>query len=465
MRLKNLKKKLKTLRDRIEKDSRIDKLVDDSIPTDPVEFATKLFSFKPTPYQERLLRDKSKRIAVRFSRQSGKTTVIALRAIWYASIHPKTLTLIVSPSMRQSMIMMDRIQNFLLNLPDSLRERIVSKTGVRRTTIRFRNGSQIVALPCSIHLLRGYTAHQVLVDEAAFIKDDETLIYSVIYPMLATTDGILVLSSTPWSKNSVFYKACSDPSYSKHIATWRDVVEAGLVKQEFIEEMRRVIPPERFKREFETEFIEDEDSYLPQNLIAKCIDPELEYYDPQSKPRGIFYSGLDLGKHRDHSVIAIVEKVEEHLKLVHCHRFPLETSYTTIIGYMRNLCNLWSDIIAVYVDQTGVGEYIVEDMRSIGIPVEGVTLTIQRKEEILGYLKQAMIEGRLSIPYDPDLIVEMNSEKFSLTKDGHILFTHSSGSHDDMLWALALAVYASKEGIPSISKSRRVLYNLRRMFR
>jgi phage terminase large subunit GpA-like protein len=159
-----------------------------SIPDDPVEFAAKILNFKPTPYQEKLLRDESKRIVVRMPRQSGKTSIIALRAIWFAVTHPKTLSLIVAPSLRQSMIMMDKVHGFLMSMPQNVRRSLVMK--LQRTVVRFKNGSQIVALPCSVHLLRGYSAHQVLIDEIAFFRDDETVVYSVIYPMLSTTDGV-----------------------------------------------------------------------------------------------------------------------------------------------------------------------------------------------------------------------------------------------------------------------------------
>ncbi|MEM2293176.1 MAG: terminase family protein [Nitrososphaerota archaeon] len=426
------------------------------LPNDPVEFVIKLFNFKPTLYQEKLLRDNSKRIVVRMCRQAGKTTTIALRAIWFAVTHPRTLTLIVAPSLRQSMIMMDRVQNFLMTMPKEVRRNIIAK--MQRTVIWFKNGSQIVALPCSVHLLRGYTAHQVLMDEANFFRDDETVIYNVVYPMLATTDGILIMSSTPWGKDSVFYRACNDPNYSKHVVTWREVVEAGLVKPEFIEEMRRALPLERFQREFEAQFVEDVDSYFTQDLIAKCIDSELEYYDFESYPEGEFYVGVDFGKHYDYSVVAVVERIDDVLKLVHCHQFPLETSYASIIGYVKTICDRWKNVISVYADQTGVGEYIVEDMNNAGIPnVNGIVLTAQLKQEILGYMKQLMQNGKLFIPYDSDLITEINVEKFELSKSGQIKFSHPEGTHDDMLWALALAVYASKSQPVSAVKGRSII--------
>jgi len=245
---------------------------------DPVFFAIHFLLFKPYGYQTSILTDISKRIAVRMSRQAGKTTTIAVRAIWFAATHPRTLSLIVAPSLRQSMIMMDRIQTFLYSMTPDQRKTIIAK--IQRTVIWFRNGSQMVALPCSPNLLRGYTAHQVLIDEAAFFRDDEIIFYNVLYPMMATTNGTLIASSTPWGSDSVFYKINMNPEisqgWSKHYVPWQACVKPnGPIDPAFIEEVRKVTPIERFRREYDAEFVEDEDSYYPQDLITRCIDPDL----------------------------------------------------------------------------------------------------------------------------------------------------------------------------------------------
>ena len=146
-----------------------DKMV---IPDDPVVFAREFFGFNAKDYQAEFLRDKSKRIVLRWSRQIGKTTCIALRAIWFALTYQKTLTLIVAPTLRQSMMVSDRIQDFLFSLPKEKEKSLVDK--VQRTTIRFKNGSRIIALPNNPQMLRGYTAHQIITDESAFFKEDET---------------------------------------------------------------------------------------------------------------------------------------------------------------------------------------------------------------------------------------------------------------------------------------------------
>jgi len=422
---------------------------------DPAKFAESILNFEPTSYQRKLLRDQHKRIVARFSRQAGKTTTIAVRAIWFSARHPGTVSLIVAPSMRQSMIMMDRIHAFLIALPKEKRRAYISK--MQRTVIWFKNGSQIVALPNSPHLLRGYTAHQVICDEAAFFREDELVFYNVLYPMLATTDGQLIVSSTPWGKNTVFYKMNNDPDFSKHVVTADDVVKTGLIKRSFIEEMRKQLPTERFRREFLSEFVEDADAYFPQDLIAKCVVSEplvatqdWTYYPFEYNASGQFTVGVDFGKKVDHSVVAVIDKLGDKLRLVHLHQFPLETAYASVIGYVKALCDRYKSVGKVLCDQSGVGEYIVEDMARANIPsVEGVTLTLPVKQEVLGYLKQQMQNGVIQIPYDSDLIAEINVERFELMKDGQMQFSHPEGTtHDDRLWALALAVFATRTAPP-----------------
>jgi phage FluMu gp28-like protein len=239
------------------------------------KFAEVILKFKPTEYQAKLLDDSSKRIIVVWPRQSGKSTTLAARMIWHAATHERTLSLIVAPGLRQSMILMDRIQAFLMVMAKPIRRKLISK--MQRTVIWFKNGSQLIALPNSPNLLRGYTANVVLTDEASFFREDELVFYNVLFPMLQTTDGTLIVSSTPWGKDSVFYRFAQNPDFSKHKINYQAVIDAGLAKKEFIEEMRRELPSERFRREFEAEFVEDEMAYLSQDLITRCIDPDAQF--------------------------------------------------------------------------------------------------------------------------------------------------------------------------------------------
>ena len=324
----------------------------------------------------------------------GKTTSIALRAIWFALTNQKTLTLIVAPTLRQSMIVSDRIQDFLFSLPKEREKILVDR--VQRTTIRFKNGSRIIALPNNPQMLRGYTAHQIICDESAFFKEDELVFFSVLYPMLQTTDGVLIASSTPWGKKSVFYRFCQSPDFKKYVVTCEDGIRNGLGTQKGIEETKALIPLERFQCEYMAEFIEDVDTWLTQSLIVSCIDGNLMLYDFLGQPFGELYVGVDFGKEQDFSVVVVFEKQGAILRVVHVHRFPLHTEYASVIGYVKSLQDRWKDVRAVYCDSTGVGNFIVEEMAHSGIlSVIGVTFTVNSKEEMATILREKMRNGEV----------------------------------------------------------------------
>jgi len=194
------------------------------------------------------------------------------------------------------------------------------------------------------------------------------------------------------------------------------------------------------------EWAEDENVWLSQALITSCIDHMLEYCNFEEAAKGEFYAGLDLGKYQDYSVLAVVKIEDSSIKLIHMHQFPLRTSYASVIGYVKTLCDRWQTINKVLVDMSGVGDYIVEDMVNAGInEAEGVKFTQETKEKMGQWLKQCMVQKRLKIPYDSDLIAELNVERFELTKDGKIKFSHPEGTHDDRFWSLALSVAATRQ--------------------
>lgn len=64
------------------------------------------------------------------------------------------------------------------------------------------------------------------------------------------------------------------------------------------------------------------------------------------------------------------------------------------------------------------------------------------------YLKELMQNGQVHIPYDRELINQLNVEQYEMMKTGQIRFKHPTGTHDDKLLAFALAVYASRPEVP-----------------
>lgn len=86
---------------------------------------------------------------------------------------------------------------------------------------------------------------------------------------------------------------------------------------------------------------------------------------------------------------------------------------------------------------------------------EGVTFSVPRKSEMASLLKQRMMNKQFFYPllswerpYRGEICTELNIERYSLRKDGQIGYSYSNGTHDDVFWSIALAVYATTEMTP-----------------
>jgi hypothetical protein len=168
----------------------------------------------------------------------------------------------------------------------------------------------------------------------------------------------------------------------------------------------------------------------------------------EPEPISFYCAGVDPGQKHDHFVIAVIQRRGQDVFLVYLKVFPLMTEYAEVKGYLK-LLNERLKIRRIMVDRNGQGEVFLEDMIKMGLTnSQGVMLSLQSKQEVLGYLRMLMHEGRVHIPFDRELINELNVETYELTETGQVKFSHPSGTHDDRLWVLALAVYVSRHDPP-----------------
>ncbi len=247
-------------------------------PEDPVEFCQKFLGFEPTAYQEKLLRDRTQFIVARWARQSGKTHCVAALLLWLCLKTQGFSVIVLAPSIRQSKIIIRKITGFLPRLPKYVALRPY------KTKIEFYNGSRIQALPNSPETIRGEpSVNFVYEDEASYIRDDKELHPAVIFT-LATTDGRFLATSTPGSRDSLFYAMCTDDEnygdVSRHHVSYEDALEPkGPLNRGILEKLKKQLAsdPWRWRREMLAEFADDEDAWLGMELIRKSVDENLEY--------------------------------------------------------------------------------------------------------------------------------------------------------------------------------------------
>jgi hypothetical protein len=179
-------------------------------------------------------------------------------------------------------------------------------------------------------------------------------------------------------------------------------------------------------------------------------------YNPEASHSGEFFAGLDLAQTKDYCVLSVVERQNDVLYLKHLKIFSQPTLYASVIGYLKTLQDRWGGFEKIRVDFTREGPSIIADMVNAGIDnAEGVNFSLPRKSEMAGLLKQRMMNKRFFYPlltwerpYRGEICTELNIERYDQRKDGQYGYYHPTGTHDDVFWSIALAVYATVEMSP-----------------
>jgi hypothetical protein len=444
---------------RIHQASKVAKV--DAVKGDTAKFFNEICHLKPFTYQLELaeLYRQNQLIAVRWPRQTGKSTSIGGLLLQDAYENPDLNIGFIGPSWRQTKLNLRRVAGFCRNLPSGTCQ-------IQKTRISFKNGSVIEAFPNNPDTIRGNTFHRLWWDETNFTPGDYDLYDAILFTM-GTTKGKIVASSTPFNTDSLFWKMCNHKSYpfARHHFSYESALEPnGPLNTQMIELIRQQYgdDPARWRREMEAEWAEDEDVWLLQSLIVSCVGTvkncghDLEEYDVEKSYTGDFFLGLDIGQVKDYTSLTVVERVDSMIYLRHQKLFPHPTTHAHVLGYLKRLQDLWGGFEKIRVDYTREGPSLIKDMENAGIDnAEGVNFSVPRKSEMANLLKQRMMNKQFLFPlltwerpYRSDICTELNVEKYQLRKDGNIGYSHPSGTHDDVFWSIALAIYATVEMEP-----------------
>jgi hypothetical protein len=224
-------------------------------------FAREALGVSPDPWQGDVLRSSSRRLLLNCSRQAGKSTVTSILGLHTALARPGSVTLLVSPSDRQSGELFRKVVDYLERVPGAPRR---SEDNAR--SLKLGNGSRILALPSSADTIRGYTPDLVIGDEAAFFESDA--VYAAVRPMLIVSGGRLVLLSTPNGKRGFFHGAWGSSEWERHSIT---ADQCPRIKADDLDRERRSLPAWLFRQEYCCEFVETVEAYFAASDIQSAL--------------------------------------------------------------------------------------------------------------------------------------------------------------------------------------------------
>jgi hypothetical protein len=220
----------------------------------------------PDPWQLDVLTKHAPRVLMNCCRQSGKSTAAAALALAEA-LHPSSLVLVLSPSLRQS-------QELYRKLRDLFRPYESPVPIQRESALRMElaNGSRVVTLPGIEQRIRGFSGVKLLIiDEAARVPDE---LYYSVRPMLAVSAGRLVALSTPFGKRGFFHQEWTDGNGWHKVKVTAE--QCPRISPAFLAEERKALGSWWYRQEYECEFVDTLDQVFSYETVMGALTSDVQ---------------------------------------------------------------------------------------------------------------------------------------------------------------------------------------------
>jgi hypothetical protein len=270
--------------------------------------------------------------------------------------------------------------------------------------------------------LRGRKFHMVVVDEASFIPNLEDGWLNSIRPTLTDYKGKALFLSTPKGKNyfhSLYLKGLASENDWKSFKF--STYDNPYIDKGEVEDAKMQLPNAVFEQEYMANPMENAANPFGNTHINACIKP-LSNNIPS------FY-GIDLAKSFDYTVII---GLDHNGHVCHFQRFQKDWKQTkeTILTLDRSK--------PVFIDSTGVGDAITEDLQKHFNSMTGFKYTSSSKQQLMELLASTIHKGEVGFP-DGMIKEELDVFEYQYTSTG-VRYNAPLGFHDDCVNALALAV-------------------------
>jgi hypothetical protein len=246
--------------------------------------------FIPYEYQERLIDayHNNKQCIAMLPRQMGKTTCACAYLLWYTMFVPEAQVLIAAHKYEGAQDIMNRYRFGYENLPDFIRAGVYS---YNRNTIEYDNGARIQAVTTTENTGRGKSLSLIYCDEFAFVQPPEKAkeFWTALSPTLST-GGKCIITSTPNSDEDQFALIWTEAQkrfdefgieqplgtngFHSFFAHWNEHPDRD---EKWAQTERAKIGDERFRREFDCEFLIFDETLINAVRLAemKGIEPTM----------------------------------------------------------------------------------------------------------------------------------------------------------------------------------------------
>jgi len=324
-----------------------------------------------------------KHIIAIWSRQSGKSTIIASYLIWRL-LYGQGET-INGEKIVEHIAVLAPIKDQIINLFKKIKTLINNNEFISQFVVKcnsewivMKNGNEINFMSASpgAHI-RGYTATCIVIDESQDIQDEKYT--GDILPFGATTNPLILEAGTPKTKNH-FYNSIQDKNTLVVKQLW---FECPFLSEEYVMAQKESSSKALWEQEFLCKFMEEGVLAFPSVLFNEDTVGNYKVYDRINDidfekvkdlvANGATYSfGIDVGKVRDPTVLAILRTDLRPIRVEALISFTLGTKYTDIAIDVGKLYTLYQPykINLDYTNEKGFVEMLMD---------QGVSIIVNKK--------------------------------------------------------------------------------------
>lgn len=388
------------------------------------------------PWQKKFLEETGNAV-LKCGRQTGKSTIVSIKAGEAAVKKPHQIIMIVAKTERQALLLFEKTYNYLF---ETKRDMIIEKGKFKPTKheMRLTNGSQIMARPTGIagYGIRGYALTHLIVDEAPLVPIE---VWTSIEPMVATrikTGAQVILLGTPLGRkdkegdDTHFYRCWQDDRYTNFSVTTE---ECETVDQEWLADQKTTMSKVRYAQEYLAEFMDELCQVFSVELIDKCQT------ENRTGPRQeAYFLGCDFARFgEDETTFEILKKAEDQVTHVE-HIVLKEVPSTQIRDRILSLDRIWK-FKKIGLDTGGIGgpiyDFLLEQpqvrKKLVDLDNSKRSLTINEDEKLMsrttGLVKEALYEnllammdwGRLKLLKDENIKESLQSIQWEIKKNGY----------------------------------------------
>ena len=399
--------------------------------------------FKPRKYQLNILKaldSGTNRAVIVWNRRSGKDKVCFNYMVKRAFSRVGTYFYFLPTYKQAKKVIWDNIDNDGFKMLDHIPKEVIKSMNATELKIELVNGSIVQLIAADEFKESGVGANPVgIVFSEYSITSPEA--WKFVSPILAANGGWAIFNFTPRGKNhawELLQKAKENEKWFTEILT---VDDTKILTIEALEEEKRNNPESIIQQEYYCSFLEGAGQFF-RRVRQNTYD-----MNSNNPEYGDFQLGVDLAKYQDFTVIT-------PFNLNTFRAYPQDRFNQ--IDWNLQKARIEASAFRyknarIKIDATGVGDPIVEDLKSRGLNIgedDAIKFTEASRMNLLNNLAMLLEQDKIEIPNDEGLLAELESFSYSLSPLGKIRVSAPETMHDDRVISLALAVWGITSPIP-----------------